>query len=398
MSQIKRHLEQLPDPADGASQEVLDSMGSALALEAIATFLQGAKATLGPTALRLANLAIEAHATAPALRDRGLAFSLEEAIADPDNGVQRGIEEVQAQIEAAWGGVDQALAKLMSAQVAKMASYKERSRKLREAADALSTKVQGLAVDLVPQSSYLTPSLQLYQLSHSEKGFTPCAADVPGVVTKLLSAHAAGFTKIVSEQVAWLKSHQADLTANKDVFRDLSFDGHEVLTGNATRINEVGTSPAVYFSNELPGGATVLIELPDGKVQGHSVIDALKLVDVNVSVLVQPLSDSKFNVLTVSELQGLAAQIQTLLPALGDWYGAIYSRMWQNEDYSAILCRAVMRGLEDTNPGTREFKNLAISVFRLMHVATKAIDEYVFSRLEALVAYGEASLAQYPVN
>ena len=166
---------------------------------------------------------------------------------------------------------------------------------------------------------------------------------------------------------------------------------------NAERTNDASEPVGQFRTEELPGAARLFIQLPGAAVQGQAVVDALKLVSVDVAHVESAKNDSQFNVLTVNELQAFASKLQVLLPVLGEWYEAIYTQMWQNEQYSEILVRSVFRGLQDSNPGAREFKNFAISVFCLMHTATQAVDEYAFNVLEALVAYGQACATEYSV-
>lgn len=395
MSQIKRHLERLLDPADPGSKELLATMDSALALEAMRSFLQNVPASqLGQAGLMMANIAIEAYSNVPALRAKGLAFSLEGLEGDPDAVVQNGIKAVQEQIEAAWGGIDAELTRLMVAQVAKMARYKDRAKALRAAVEEVTTWAQGADPQAVAASSYLMPTRDMFRLATSE-GFADCAKNVAPAIEGLLKAHGGAWMRQIKVLVEWLKEHQAQLLANQDVFKSLEFSGKDLMMLNATFKGEPRDGEELFVSEELPGGYKLLTVLPYSAGHGLGAIDAMRTVFMSVEEQVPVKNASTFNTLTVNELRTLTQQLQNLLPALSEWYGNIYDSTWSNPEYSEILCRAVIRGLQEPGVGAREFKNYAITVFHLMTVATHSVDDYAFDTLEALVAYAKASIAQY---
>lgn len=396
MSLIKRHLEQLLDPAEAASQELLQSMDSALALEAMSSFLKNAQGKLGPTALRLANVAIEAYSVKiPAMRDLPLAFALEEG-ADPDVTVAQGLKAVQDQIQTAWAKVDEGITRMMLSQVVKMAAYKDRAQALRASVTELTNAVNRIEPNQVPDGSEVEASSSFYELINSERGFTPCAADVSPALLNLMSTHAQAWTKVVAERVQWLSNHKAMLMDNKDVFGDLTFDGQELLILGAQPLaTQMAAEAKAHATSELPGCYRAFILLPEKPGKGVNAVEAMRLVDLDIVRAKVSDQGIKFNAMTPGELKNFVVQLEALLPALSNWYKAVNTDMWSNTAYADLLCHAVMRGLEYDGPGQREFKNYAIAVFRLMYIATKDVDDYVFTVIEAMRDYANACLAKY---
>lgn len=394
MSKIKQHLERLLDSKDPGSRELLESIDSALALEAMAKYLKSVSPQLGGAALALANIAIEGLGNIPALKGRALAFSLEGVEGAPAEVVESGLEAVKSQIEAAWGSIDAELTKLMVSQVEKIDRYKTRSKALREAVEEVTTWARAADPQAVASSSYLMPTLDMFRLATSA-GFADCASNVAPAIEGLLKAHGGAWQRQIKTLVDWLKERQVQLLANQDVFKDLEFSGKDLVMLNATFVDEPHSEAELFASEELPGGYKLLTVLPYSAGHGLGAIEAMRMVHMALEPVVPVKNASTFNTLTVNELRTLTQQLQNLLPALAEWYGNIYNSTWSNEDYSKILCSSVVRGETDATPGSRAFKEYAIAVFHLMTVATYSIDDYVFDTLEALVGYARASIAQY---
>lgn len=392
MSNIKRHLDRLLDPSDPGSKELLQSIDSVLALEAMSKYIKGTGAKFSPVGLAMANIAIEACCSkVPVLKGRPLAFSLED---DSEVIIENGLAAMKEQIDAAWGSIDQELTKLMVAQVEKLDRYKSRAKALRMAIEDVTTWARAADPQAVASSSYLMPTADMFRLATSQ-GFSDCAKDVGPAIEGLLKAHGGAWQRQIKTLVDWLKERQVQLLANQDVFKDLEFSGKDLVMLNATFVDEPYDGTELFASQELPGGYQLLTVLPYSPGRGLTAIDAMRTVRMSLEPTIPVKNASTFNTLTVNELRNLVQQLQNLLPALDEWYGNVYDSTWSNEDYSKILCASVIRGVQESTAGSREFKNYAISVFHLMTVATCSIDTYVFGVLEALVGYAQASIDQY---